>query len=129
MPTGVLAVFIDDGSDFQDIAPHSFSKTLKASIEQKSKLFFFRTAMSTQERVEKKGTIEPTNSNPQLMSQDRNSTTDAQRTAPVEKSPQGAKNDSDEYWDCYPGVLRGVENHGSPEMVKKLHEMEAKQYK
>jgi hypothetical protein len=32
--------------------------------------------------------------------------------------------DHTDHWDCYPNLIRQIENHGSPTEVRKLHAME-----
>ena len=31
---------------------------------------------------------------------------------------------NEEYWDCYPNLVRKIENQGSPEVKKQLHDLQ-----
>lgn len=36
----------------------------------------------------------------------------------------GSKDKDKKCWDCYPQLVRNIENRGTPEQVEKLHELE-----
>ncbi|KAF7724068.1 hypothetical protein EC973_001401 [Apophysomyces ossiformis] len=44
-------------------------------------------------------------------------------TTPMVPS-KAACNPEEANWDCYPGLVREIENEGSPEQVERLHQME-----
>ncbi|KAI7858589.1 hypothetical protein BDC45DRAFT_565343 [Circinella umbellata] len=34
------------------------------------------------------------------------------------------EDNNEEYWDCYPNLVRKIENQGSPEIKKQLHDLQ-----
>ncbi|GAA5803838.1 hypothetical protein HPULCUR_009323 [Helicostylum pulchrum] len=42
----------------------------------------------------------------------------------TQNSQQNKKSSADSNWDLYPGLIRNIENKGTPEQVDKLHHME-----
>lgn len=42
----------------------------------------------------------------------------------VKTNANATSSSSEVDWDLYPGVMRGIENEGTPEQVEKLHRMQ-----